>query len=116
MLRRALKHALIALALFTVAVCTSSAALALCTSPAGVEGDMVYNSTSHVLQFCDNASTWRAMGAVPCTESDPKIGTLTNPDLCTTNGTTIYCTTAAVDLGTQVTAIRRLHKRRDKPS
>ena len=107
MLRRAVKHvlarALIAFALLTVALCAPSAALALCTSPAGVEGDMVYNSTWHVLQFCDNASTWRPMGAVPGTETDPQVGTLTNPDLCTTNGTTIDCTTAAVDLGTQVT-------------
>src|SRR3954469_22274496 len=35
---------------------------AACTNPTGVEGQMMYNSTSHVEQFCDNLNVWRAMG------------------------------------------------------
>ncbi len=37
----------------------------VCASPAGYEGDVMYNGGSnHVLQFCDNAN-WRALGPVP---------------------------------------------------
>ena len=44
--------------------CCPSSAFAVCASPAGNEADMIYNGTSHVMQFCDGAA-WRAMGNVP---------------------------------------------------
>jgi hypothetical protein len=40
-----------------------AAAYAQCASPAGIEGDIVYNGTFHVLQYCDNLNNWNAMGA-----------------------------------------------------
>jgi hypothetical protein len=43
------------------------------------------------------------MAAVTASETDPKIGTLTNTKLCTTDGSTVNCATAYVGLGTQVT-------------
>jgi Concanavalin A-like lectin/glucanases superfamily len=39
------------------------AAHAACASPAGTEGDLVYNGTYHVLQYCDNLNIWHAMGS-----------------------------------------------------
>ena len=36
-----------------------------CTSPAGVEGGMIYNNgTNHVMQYCDGTN-WQPMGKVP---------------------------------------------------
>jgi Concanavalin A-like lectin/glucanases superfamily len=44
-------------------LCSPHSAHAACASPAGVEGQMVYNGTYHVLQYCDNLNVWNAMGA-----------------------------------------------------
>lgn len=74
---------------------------AACTSPAGTEGAIVYNSTSHLLQYCNNNDVWVSMAAMAI-ETDPKVGTLTSPNVCTTNGTLINCTTL-VDLASKVT-------------
>jgi hypothetical protein len=49
-------------AVFFLLLQQGRAAYAACTSPAGVEGTIVYNSTSHVPQYCNNASVWTAMG------------------------------------------------------
>ena len=40
------------------------AALAACANPAGIAGKMIYNSTSHVAQYC-NGTGWIAMGKSP---------------------------------------------------
>ena len=66
-------------------------AFAACTVPAGIAGDIVYNSTYNVLQFC-NGTTWINAGS----SNASGIGTLTSGDFCTTDGTNINCTTAVV--------------------
>lgn len=38
----------------------SSSAFAACSGPTGAEGDMIYNSSHHMMQFC-NGSDWVAM-------------------------------------------------------
>jgi hypothetical protein len=89
------------------AVCCSlvlcKMALGACASPTGSEGQIVYNSSVHVMQFC-NGSLWVNMG-VGARETDPKVGTLTPNDICASNAgaTQIVCTTAAVNLASQVT-------------
>src|SRR5665213_1008374 len=42
--------------------CAPHPAYAACASPAGVEGQILYNSTYHVMQYCSNTG-WNAMGA-----------------------------------------------------
>ena len=37
---------------------------AACSSPSGNEGDVIYNSDNHVMQYC-NGSAWQPMGPVP---------------------------------------------------
>lgn len=66
---------------------------------------MMYNADYAVMQFCDGVS-WISMAASGAlTELDPKIGTLTANNFCTSNagGTVIVCATANIDLATQVT-------------
>jgi hypothetical protein len=46
------------------ACCFPRSAFAACASPAGNEADMIYNGTSHVMQYC-NGAAWKAMGPVP---------------------------------------------------
>lgn len=65
-----------------------------CTDPDAVEGDIVYNQTFHVLQFC-NGTQWMAAGGGAPSETDPQVGTLTNAKWCTTDGTVIDCTSDA---------------------
>lgn len=101
MLRRPLEHILRLLPL--MALFAGHAAFAACTSPTGSEGQIMYNSTSHTLQFC-NGTAWLATGGTcSITETDPKIGTLTNGDFCTTNSSQVLCTSAAINLSSQVT-------------
>jgi Chaperone of endosialidase len=68
---------------------------AACSSPAGTEGEIAYNSSYHVMQFCDG-SAWISMAAAATylSETDPKVGTLTALKWCATNagGTAIDCT------------------------
>lgn len=82
----------------------STSAWAACTSPAGVAGDVLYNADYATMQFC-NDSSWIGMAqATIGTELDPKVGTLTANNFCTSNGggTQVVCTTASIDLGTMV--------------
>ena len=72
-------------------------AFAACTSPPGTEGDQFYNTTYHTMQFC-NGTNWMNMGTGGITG----IGTLTNGDLCTSDGTVINCTSGAITLTSQV--------------
>jgi len=46
-------------------LCAPHPAHAACASPAGVEGQIVYNGSYHVLQYCDNLNVWNAMGQNP---------------------------------------------------
>ena len=65
----------------------------------------MYNADYATMQFC-NGSVWISMAASGAlTELDPKIGTLTANNFCTSNagGTVIVCATASIDLATQVT-------------
>ena len=83
----------------------ASLAFAACTSPAGTAGQMLYNSDYATYQFC-NSSQWISMAASGAlTELDPKVGTLTSNNFCTSNagGTAIVCTTPSISLATQVT-------------
>jgi hypothetical protein len=72
---------------------------AACVSPAGNEGDVSYSATQHVMAYC-NGSNWISMG----TSSTTSYGTLTAGDFCTaTSSSGIACTTAQVNLASQVT-------------
>lgn len=93
---RALLTGLVLLA----AALAAPAAFAACASPPGTEGDQFYNTSYHTMQFC-NGTNWMNMGTGGITG----IGTLTNGDLCTSDGTVINCTTAAVSLTGQVSGI-----------
>jgi hypothetical protein len=66
--------------------------MADCTSPAGVEADMFYNTTHKRVQYCDG-SNWVNMGvnSAVVVETDPKVGTLTNTKWCRTDGTQVIC-------------------------
>ena len=76
----------------------SSQAFAACSSPAGNAGDIIYSSVSTVMAYC-NGTSWIAMGSNP----SPSFGTLTTNDFCTaTSGTAIACTTATINLASQV--------------
>lgn len=92
-LRRFASRALIAAALALAFV--PGDAFAACASPSGTEGEIAYNSTYHVTQFCDGSS-WISMAAAATylSETDPKVGTLTALKWCATNagGTAIDCT------------------------
>jgi hypothetical protein len=60
-----------------------------CSGPTGIAGDQFYNSANNVMQYC-NGTNWVNMG------TGGGFGTLTSPDLCTTDGTVINCTTQSV--------------------
>ncbi len=80
-------------------------AMAACANPVGSMGDVGYNQDYAVMQFC-NGTSWVSMAASGAlTELDPKIGTLTSNNICTSDagGAGIVCTTAAISLATQVT-------------
>lgn len=83
-----------------VALSFAPPALADCSTPAGVEGDQIYNTTVDVMQFC-NGTNWVNMGAAggAAAETDPQVGTLTNTKWCTSDGTAINCTTDAPSAG-----------------
>lgn len=70
----------------------SNAAYAACASPAGNEGDVLYNTDFKVVQFCDGTN-WMSMSGTAST-TDARIGTLTASKWCATNagGTAIDCT------------------------
>lgn len=79
---------------------------AACTTPAGVEGEVVYNTDYATMQFCDGTN-WISMAASGTTTTlqDPRIGALSGSNFCTSNagGTQIVCATPSINLATQVT-------------
>jgi hypothetical protein len=80
--------------LFAILAVTLSprTAFAACTSPAGNEGDVLYNTDFKVVQFCNDTS-WISMSGTAGT-TDARIGTLTASKWCAVNGggTAIDCT------------------------
>lgn len=64
---RPLLHALLCVA--TVAAIAQSASAAPCSDPDGVEGELVYNTTYKVVQFC-NGTLWIGMGGLNDIGSD----------------------------------------------
>ena len=68
----------IALLLLATAAIAPSTLNAACTSPAGIEGEQIYNTDYATMQFCDNTN-WISMAASGSitAELDPKVGTLT---------------------------------------
>lgn len=96
------------LALAGLVVLTASPLYAACTSPAGVEGEQVYNTDYATMQFCDGTN-WISMAASGSitAELDPKVGGLVGNNLCTSNagGTQIVCSTGSINLTSQVTGI-----------
>jgi hypothetical protein len=75
----------------------ASSAAAACVNPAGNAGDIGYSSIQNIMTYC-NGSSWISMGV----SSPVGFGVLTTGDFCTaTSGTSITCTTATVNLGTQ---------------
>jgi hypothetical protein len=90
-------------AILFLALMAAGPAFAQCSNPTATEGALMYNSTYHTYQFC-NGTGWIATGGVcTVTETDPQVGTLTNGYFCTTDGTAVNCTTASINLATQVT-------------
>src|SRR5262245_59228763 len=88
-----------------VVVAMSQPAFAACSSPSGSEGQLMYNSTSHVAQFCDGTNWILAGGSCGSySETDPQVGSLTANLLCTGGGSsTVTCATSTINLATQVT-------------
>jgi hypothetical protein len=80
-------------------------AFAACTNPAGTEGLIIYNSTSHILQVGTGTSWIATGGNCAFTETDPHVGSLTANNFCASNAgaTQAVCTTASINLATQVT-------------
>jgi alpha-tubulin suppressor-like RCC1 family protein len=50
--------------LFLLIALSATPALAACASPAGIAGDLTYNTTYHAYQYC-NGTNWMAMGKSP---------------------------------------------------
>jgi hypothetical protein len=78
---------------------------AACISPAGMEGEQIYNTDYATMQFCDGSS-WIGMaasGSLP--ELDPKVGALAANNFCRSNAgaTQVICSTSAISLATDVT-------------
>jgi len=84
-----------AFALGLCVVMSPGIARAACTSPTGAAGDMIYNTDHNVMQFCDGTNWIGMAGAAATSETDPKIGTLTNTKWCTTDGSVVNCTSDA---------------------
>jgi hypothetical protein len=96
-------HLIIAAAAFCLI--GAAQAFAACTNPAATAGQVGYNSDYATMQFC-NGTAWISMAASGAlTELDPKVGTLTPSNICTSNagGTAIVCSTASINLASQVT-------------
>ncbi len=75
--------------LLAAALLLPATTFADCSVPSGIAGDIIYNSTYNVVQFC-NGTQWVNTASTVASQ----IGTLTNGDICTTNGTAINCTLA----------------------
>jgi fibronectin-binding autotransporter adhesin len=86
----------------TLMACLAQDAFAACTSPTGTPGDIEYSVSQNVMAYC-NGIGWVSMGA---SGSATSFATLTIGDLCTaTSGTSITCTTAGINLATQVMGV-----------
>jgi hypothetical protein len=83
------------LAVVAAAVFVSSSAYAACISPAGIAGDIIYGS-NNIMAYC-NGTHWIGMGGTT------SFGTLTTGNFCTTDGSTVFCTTPYINLTSQVT-------------
>lgn len=79
------------LAVLGVMLILATPAFAACTSPAGVEGDVVYNDDYDAVQVCTGSNIWVKLGGAT---TDARIGTLTANKWCAANagGTAIDCT------------------------
>lgn len=73
-------------------------AYAVCTFPDGVEGEIVYNTTHKVAQFC-NGTHWISMAPGTAPANDPRIGMLDNGKWCTSDGASVNCTQDAPEVG-----------------
>lgn len=101
---------------FGAASLLAQPSFAACTTPTGSAGDMIYNTTYDVMQYC-NGTDWMNMGAVvgdTGTETDPEVGTLTSSNFCKANagGTAIDCSAASISLAADVSgnlAVARLN-------
>ncbi len=87
----------LALTMLVLALWGRGALAADCATPSGNEGDVIYNSTYKVVQFC-NGTDWVNAGS----SGAINVGTLTNGSFCTTDGSVINCTTATISLTSQV--------------
>ena len=95
---QAKKNNFYAAAALLAALAASPSAFAACTTPAGNEGDVNYSSSLHVMVYC-NGTSWIGMGVT----QPVSFGTLTQNDFCTaTSASAIACTTAAINLASQV--------------
>ena len=63
LLKRSCRSAIL-LAVLLATLFSPAASWAVCVSPAGNDGDLLYNHDYHVMQFC-NGTNWQAMGPVP---------------------------------------------------
>lgn len=86
-----LSYLLIALGL--ISLFGPKTSYAACSSPAGAEGELVYNGAYKTVQFCDGSS-WISMSGTMANETDPEVGVLTASKWCAANagGTAIDCT------------------------
>jgi hypothetical protein len=91
-------YRVLTLVIFILSLVNALPALAACTNPGGIAGDIIYNGTYNLLQYC-NGTNWINAGSAGANS-----GTLTTGDFCTaTSSTAISCTTAAINLASQIT-------------
>jgi hypothetical protein len=95
MMRRPVIRNILIYTAFAVALPIAAKSFAACTLPPGTAGDIIYNSTYSVMQYC-NGTEWVNMG------SPNGFGTLTSGDFCTASGSVIACTTQFINLTSQV--------------
>lgn len=84
--------------LLALAVFSPAEAFAGCSTPTGVAGDIIYNGTYNVLQYC-NGTNWINAGSLNASG-----GALISGDFCTTNGSLINCNTPYSGSGSVVLA------------
>jgi len=80
------------------AMICSAAAYADCTSPAGPEGSLDYNTSTHAFQYCDNTNAWQqiASGAGAGGFADHIISGTTNVYVNSTTATVSFTTSGVV--------------------
>lgn len=87
-----LPHAAVLALLAAASIAAPTIALAACVSPAGAEGEIIYNDDFNVAQFC-NGTSWVSMsgGASAGAESDPQVGITTLNKWCRGDGSSVVC-------------------------